>query len=152
MSQTKYVAGCCGIEAESTGEMRKLNFDEPCNEATGEHDWSDDDPMSRALARISCGTFEAGIVDKADNAEWQWFEVHIGDHDEVGASEAITDDAQSEGFSFVGLGESAEGATLRFNRKKPAAEAEEEAARAEIAAEGRLDDRRERHFDREGHF
>lgn len=107
----------CGIIAENRPDQRMLEAEESCG-ARSNHEWSGPDPLSRALARVEASTFEVELVDSETNNSWQWFEVHLADHDEVGASEVVADCAQAEGFKFVGVGESAAGATIRFNRKR----------------------------------
>lgn len=118
MSETESVCKNCGIIAGEHDSIARINAEEPC-ESPGGHDWSDDDPMARVLAKLSCWTDEAPLVEKSDGDGWQWFEVALEDHDEVGASESVASAAQAEGFSFTGVDEAESGATtLRFSREK----------------------------------
>lgn len=120
MSEFDSVCANCGVEADNN-EKTKMDHEVACEAGSDGHDWSDDDPMSRALARMACSTMAHTVVDTSDddNENWQWFEVSLDDHDEVGASEMIAGDAQEEGFSFVGVDETDDGTTtLRFNRQK----------------------------------
>lgn len=89
-------------------------------EAAAEHDWSHCNPLARALARVeSSSAMGMEVDDYEDNADWQWFEVELTDHDTRGASEAAETSASHEGFSFVGCDVNEDGnVVIGFNRKK----------------------------------
>jgi len=122
MSQNdKFVCAGCGIPMASDYERHRfMEEGGGCSgNGGGDHDWSDDDPLSRAEARMTASTYDLSIVDDSDNEAWQWFEVSLDDHDEVGASEHAAQEAPKEGFAFLGVDETESGeTTLRFNRAK----------------------------------
>jgi hypothetical protein len=95
----------------------KEGYHPPTLPEEDEHNWSDPDPLDRAIAHATARD-HCELLGAEDNDDWQWLEVRVTDHDVEGTSESVTDKLQQEGFSFVGLG--SEPDSMRFNRQKSA--------------------------------
>lgn len=114
MTEIDHVCKDCGSKALHSSDRTMIDHEEPCGDGGG-HDWSADDPLARLEARVLSAS---GLmrIDCGGGDDWSWIEVGITDHDKVGMSEFLADEAHEEGFKMCGLGES-EG-NVRFHRKK----------------------------------
>jgi len=124
MSEIDFICARCGAEAWDRSDRAEIDRDVACADEDGDpglrhdHDWSDDDSLSRLEARVLASD-EMMRIDAEDNESWQWIEVGINGgqgFDPIGASEGLANWIKAEGFSFVGVGEGEN--VVRFNRKK----------------------------------
>lgn len=116
----QFICRECGIEADET-ERTRVDHEVMCEGNERGHDWSDDDPISRAVARMKSSVVDTHVVDSEENASWWWIEVVVDDPDVVGGSEVVADAAQAEGFEFIGVGkgDKADGTpSMRFNKPR----------------------------------
>lgn len=116
MSEIDHVCKDCGSKALHSTDCAMIDAEEPCPDSRdGRHDWCSDDPLARLEARVM-STSGLMRIDCGGGDDWDWIDVGITDHDKVGMSEFLADEAHEEGFKMCGLGDS-EG-EVRFHRKK----------------------------------